>query len=198
MALLLDQQIDGANICCIGEKTPRNVHSFGPLSGLLPQAKFLHIIRDGRDVAVSAWFHNQRVQADASQREFERLSQFLPSAIQRWMSDISAARQFGQRQPNRLLEIRYEDLIDNFDVTMQPVLEFLGVFADVESLQRCRDAGSFKRLSSGRESGEEDSQSHFRKGVSGDWKNHFDDECRRYYSETAGEMSRALGYVDGL
>jgi hypothetical protein len=44
-----------------GDQTPDNVCHFPLLATMFPQAKFIHIVRDARDCAISAWFHKQRV-----------------------------------------------------------------------------------------------------------------------------------------
>ena len=34
------------------------------MQGRFPRAKFIHLVRDGRDCAVSGWFHNRRISPD--------------------------------------------------------------------------------------------------------------------------------------
>ena len=43
--------------CCWGEKSPRDIYWIGPILEAYPNAQFLHIFRDGRDVAVD-WLDN--------------------------------------------------------------------------------------------------------------------------------------------
>src|SRR5204863_5859043 len=38
-----------------GDKTPIYVTSMREIAGALPEARFIHVIRDGRDVALSRW-----------------------------------------------------------------------------------------------------------------------------------------------
>jgi len=59
-------------------------------------------------------------------------------------------------------------------------------------------SASFEKLSRGRERGQEDPSSFYRKGVAGDWKNHFSKEDRRVFKEEAGELLIRLGYEDDL
>ncbi|NND02659.1 MAG: sulfotransferase [Acidimicrobiia bacterium] len=54
---------------------------------------------------------------------------------------------------------------------------------------------SFEKLSGGRQKGEENKKDHLRKGVAGDWKNHFDDEALAYFNNVAGDLVELLGYA---
>jgi lipopolysaccharide transport system ATP-binding protein len=47
---------------------------------------------------------------------------------------------------------------------------------------------------SGRRRGEEDVASHERKGVAGDWKNHFTDKVAKAFKDRFGELLVATGY----
>ncbi len=53
---------------------------------------------------------------------------------------------------------------------------------------------SFKSLSKGRGKGEEDKQSHYRKGTEGDWVNHFSEEHKNVFKELYGDLLIKLGY----
>lgn len=53
---------------------------------------------------------------------------------------------------------------------------------------------SFKKLSGGRKSGEENTNSHYRKGKRGDWKNHFSDTHKQIFKEKYGDLLIKLGY----
>ena len=68
--LLRNVATDPKSILAIGDKTPAHSHHIPTLRSLFPEARFVHMLRDGRDVAVSAFHHQQRVlrklgQADA-------------------------------------------------------------------------------------------------------------------------------------
>lgn len=53
---------------------------------------------------------------------------------------------------------------------------------------------SFENLSGGREKGQEDTGSHYRKGVHGDWRNHLTPEHLGYFHERYGGLLERLGY----
>jgi hypothetical protein len=95
-------------------------------------------------------------------------------------------------------EVRYEDLLERPNEEVQRLLGFLGVDADERLVEHCVSSASFEKLSRGRERGQEDPSSFYRKGVAGDWKNHFTEEDRRVFKEEAGELLIRLGYEDDL
>lgn len=52
----------------------------------------------------------------------------------------------------------------------------------------------FSKISKGRKKGEEDVRSHYRKGVAGDWVNHFSQEHCRFFKEEYNDLLTKLGY----
>ena len=52
----------------------------------------------------------------------------------------------------------------------------------------------FSNYAGGRKEGEENVSSHYRKGVAGDWKNHFKPEHVERFKELYGELLLKLGY----
>jgi Sulfotransferase domain len=61
-------------------------------------------------------------------------------------------------------------------------------------VEHCVSSASFEKLSRGRERGQEDVTSFYRKGVAGDWKNFFTERDKQIYKEEAGELLIRLGY----
>ncbi len=53
---------------------------------------------------------------------------------------------------------------------------------------------SFLTLSGGRKPGQEDPNSHYRKGVPGDWREHFSPKVKSRFKESFGELPRLAGY----
>jgi hypothetical protein len=91
-----------------GDKTPAYVLAIDRLSALFPEAVFLHIIRDGRDVAMS--FVDGGWADDFGQ------------AILYWKLQVSRGRASGRRlAPGRYVEVRYEDLVADPAVALSDV-----------------------------------------------------------------------------
>ncbi len=55
-------------------------------------------------------------------------------------------------------------------------------------------ANSFSKLTKGREQGVEDVNSHYRKGLPGDWKNHFTDGHKLFFKKNYNDLLIKLGY----
>ncbi len=63
-----------------------------------------------------------------------------------------------------------------------------------KSIKRVIANNDFKQLAKGRKEGEEDSTSHYRKGISGDWKNYFTEKHKEEFKKQYGEGLIQLGY----
>jgi hypothetical protein len=94
------------------EKTPMHALHITELARLFPSARFVHVIRDGRDSAAS--FH----------RRWHRTPAIT---IHRWKTVVREARRQGMRVGDRYFELRYEDLTREPEVWMERVCTFLGL-----------------------------------------------------------------------
>jgi lipopolysaccharide transport system ATP-binding protein len=95
--------------------------------------------------------------------------------------------------------IRYEDLLARDLEILEPLLTRtcpLGVPAEQvrEAVLACR----FEALTGGRARGQEDVRAHERKGVAGDWRNHFTGRVTRAFKARFGELLVATGYEKDL
>ena len=197
VALIFDRWVEGAPVQCVGEKTPEHALCLPTLLEVFPAMRVIHVIRDGRDVAVSGWFHNLRQNEARFRARFADMPAYIKYLVQaHWVPYIRAAQAFGQLHAEQYLELRYEQLIDDPHEQTARMLAFLGVDESERSVSRCVEAGAFQALSTGRRPGQEDRGSFFRKGVAGDWRQHFDQRCVDAFEEHGGSMLRELGYVE--
>lgn len=115
-----------------GDKTPEYVLNMARLGRLLPEARFVHVIRDGRDVALSRtrW----RASRGADPRPVE-------SWARQWKRWIERARSQAPRLDGRYLEIRYEDLVLDVEPTLRRVCEFVELDWDQVMLSYHERAG---------------------------------------------------------
>ena len=97
-----------------GDKTPEYVEHMRRIEGALPEARFVHVIRDGRDVALSRtkW----RMKRVGRKPPVERLAK-------KWKKAITVARRQGKRV-DHYLEVRYEDLVGETEPALQRICEF--------------------------------------------------------------------------
>jgi hypothetical protein len=158
----------------VGDKTPDNVRHFPLLATMFPQAKFIHIVRDARDCAVSAWFHNKRISPEPFSKHFPSFHKFAGAFAKAWVLNVGLGAKFAAEQPERCLTIRYEDMSQDPLALFAQVCGFLGASTDPAVLQTCCAAADFASLSGGRSRGQEDRGSFFRQGLPGDWRSHFD------------------------
>ncbi|MEM6392561.1 MAG: sulfotransferase [Planctomycetota bacterium] len=183
-------------IVAIGEKTPDNAPHTAELLSDFPTGQVIHLIRDPRDVCVSGYFHNLREKGDAFKQRFPTLASYIPlMAAQKWKPYIEQARAGGVTAPDRFHELRYEALHTNAVETLADVLRFLGLDDDEATVKACLESASFGKLSGGRDRGDEDRGSFYRKGQVGDWQEHFDDACIEAFNACVGEFAASLGYA---
>ncbi len=194
----------------VGDKSPLlTPEVVREVAEIYPETRVVHIIRDGRDVAVSAAHHARnfgkaaRGARRAGQGEpwSDGRSAFAGNSLQRIAGDWgdSVGKTVGEG-PGLLgenyAEVRYEDLLERPEEELARLLVFLGADPGGGSVERCVRAASFERLSGGRNRGEEDPSSFFRKGVAGDWRGLFTEDDKRVFKEKAGGLLVRLGYED--
>lgn len=192
--LLLRADARGKPVLAIGEKTPGNLDAIDMLGNLIPGSKFIQVVRDPRDAAISAWHHNWRMNPPEVNKLAPTLAQFVKVFAERWAASVSLGLGFSAAHPDRYLDIRYGDLLAEPGPTLVRLCRFLGV-DDSESVVRgCVEAASFERLSGGRARGQENLGSFFRKGVTGDWTNYLDAETQAHVIEKAGALMARYGF----
>ena len=112
-----------------GDKTPIYVAHMRTIGGTLPEARFVHLIRDGRDVALS---RRRRGMGEGKP---------LADTARLWRRRIENARQQARRLRGRYLELRYEDLIADAEPELRRVCELIELDYDPAMLGYHRDAG---------------------------------------------------------
>lgn len=97
-----------------GEKTPRNAFWIDEIHALFPDARFIHIVRDGRDMAI-----------DISDSVLLPYSVY--SGANLWQRYVLAIRESMRRLPaSSFIEIRYEDLCADPEATIRKLCGFVG------------------------------------------------------------------------
>lgn len=114
-----------------GDKTPRYVEHIPFLAELFPDARFVHLVRDGRDVALS--YANVP---------------FGPKTVAKaaalWARRVRTGVSEGRRLGNsRYKEIRYEDLVDEPEETTRVLCAFIGIEFDPDMMEYTEKAPEF-------------------------------------------------------
>jgi len=178
-----------------GDKTPLYVRHMKLIQGLLPEARFVHIIRDGRDVALShrgLWFGPGSIE----------------EAARGWVLWIKEARS-QSRHLLHYLEIRYEDLVLDPEATLKRVSAFVALPWNPAMLeyhktaeQRMKELHRDLQVQGGAKTipaaGRQTIHSLTSKPPQHDrvyrWRSEIAETDRKHFESVAGEMLRELGY----
>lgn len=183
-------------IVWLGEKDPDHARFANIMFDAFPDASYIHIIRDGRDVAVSWWFHMVRFDPERTAHQFNNgLADTIVPSAKDWTSVIQMARREQKRTGVRYHELKYEDLVDDPEKEVKTVLEFLNLPPDPVLIKECVEKASFGKMSGGRKQGQEDKSSFFRKGIKGDWQNHMNNKQSTQFIDATGGLMQELGYT---
>jgi hypothetical protein len=118
-----------------GWKEPRSIYLVGFLARTLPGMRFIHVVRDGRDVAFSKNQNQPRKHGHAFLGSESPQPDAPPRAIELWSAVNTEAADLGERElGERYRRIRYEDLCADPEPVVAGVLDFLGLAGDPDEL----------------------------------------------------------------
>ncbi len=174
-----------------GDKTPQHVQYMLVLTKLFPDAKFIHIIRDGRDTALS--LVQMRKTAQPWGPRFIALAGYYWAWLV--LSGLIAQALLGA---NQCIEVRFEDLVLQPEEELKRLCSWAGLTYDARMLDYCQTemAQEFAR---------DGSASRRRIGKPPDktriqlWKNRMDLSDQKKILRQAGGLLAYLGYeIEGL
>ena len=175
-------------LLAVGEKTPDNLFNLGKLRFAYPESRFLNIVRDPRDGALSGFIRFRARLAKDLKRE-----DYVVEYARLWNQRIRDARRFFE-DGRPYYELTYENLLTNTEAQLTDVLGFLGVPVEAPSVAAALDASSFETLSGGRTRGDEDAASHYRRGQAGGWRDDLSERERSGVLNMAGDLMAEFGY----
>jgi hypothetical protein len=171
----------------VGNKTPAYVKGIPTLHAHWPAAKFIHLIRDGRDVCLSvlSWYHADRTAGRYSTWALDPVS----TTALWWKYKVGLGRQGGQLLGQDLYyEIHYESLVTHPAEECSKLCTFLGVPYDEAML----------RFHEGRTKSDPglDAKRAWRPITPGlrDWKTQMPTEGIERFEAVAGDLLDQLGY----
>lgn len=118
-----------------GDKTPSYMQRLDVLEHAFPDARYLHLIRDGRDAALSFLAMSRKPRFNPAR------PRSIGSFAAQWRHEVEGARRFGRDHgPGRYHEIRYEDLVADPRATLGEACDFLGLEFDAAMLDYHQEA----------------------------------------------------------
>ena len=194
---------------------PAVVHGHEIVEDAYPHC--IYVMRDGRDVMTSLYYHIRRLLLGGERRflpadqhsiyldgdDPEIVRQNFPRFLETQMHrTIGCKRSWGshvqsylQGQRPQVACLKYEDLIaGNADALATQLAKLDGNEPSVERAQFILDDYSFAKTS-GRKPNVEDKSSFMRKGIAGDWKNHFTREAGEVFDQHCGDALVSAGYA---
>jgi len=174
------------------EKTPHNVLFMVLLAEIFPNARFLHVVRDGRDVACSL------VRMDWGDPITKRKVAYvenIANAARYWRDVVTEVRRQA-RSPvlaGRVLEVRYEDLVLHTEATLRRILQFLDEPWDASILSYYTRDRSWEPA----EASTAQAQQPVTARSIGRWRNDMSLADRASFQMQAGKLLRQLGYAAG-
>lgn len=166
--------------CRWGDKTPGYVIDIDILWTLFPGCRIIHLVRDGRDVALSL-------------RNVSWGSRNILKTAADWRWKVMLGRKMGRMIPDNYLEVHYEDLVSDPVTSLQRICAFIGD-TDFEPgmLHYHETAGSEMPASSLR--WHASSISAPDTGKVQQWQQHLSVEDQVLFEEVAGDALALFGY----
>lgn len=165
-----------------GEKTPSFVLHIPLLAHVFPESRFIHIVRDGRDVALSYR------QGGWGPKDVEEAAIY-------WKRFVERGRRDGLKLgPERYLEIRYEDLIDDPENHVHTICRFIDLDFDDQMLRYFENGdvvpeGLRPHLARGHQNLKKPPTKGMR-----DWRREMSRKDAAVFEALAGDLLAKLGY----
>ncbi len=160
--------------------------------------KFLVTFRDLRDVAVSHVFYVKRTTYHPQHTVYKNLDikqsleLFAKTLLPEYVQWVNSWSRFAGDPLCYML--RYEDLRADTFKFVKEVTGHFSMSVSEKEIQQVIDNNSFEKLSGGKVQGENNTGNFFRKGVQGDWKNHFDESLIDLYNTQLSGFNAQYGY----
>jgi Sulfotransferase family len=184
MRIVMDGVARQQNVDRWIDSTPTNVPHMLRISRDFPDAQFVHIIRDARDVALSL-----------DKRHWSRplpwdKKRSLLAAGLYWEWIVRKGRKNGSQLGARYIEVRYEDLVERPEPALRQIGTFLQHDLDYARIQQTSVGSVKKPLTSFKE---DLSEGHFT--PVGRWKDKFPADQLAEFEQLIGRYLQEMGYA---
>jgi len=152
-------------------------------------AKYVHCMRDGRDVVVSKFFYEKDflVKNGLAQPDDEQFDDFLERTVIEWKKYVLAWKS------ENTVVCKYEDLLTDTKNTLMTMLEQLNINGDHTRIAFAIENNSKQNMRD--KLGRRHAYNTFvRKGIAGDWRNYFSRCNKEQFKRVAGDLLIEMGY----
>jgi len=170
-------------------KTPDDIKHLEFLRGLYPDAKFIHIHRDGRDVACSTFAQKGKAFGD----ELEGFGDLtIANALRRWVKWDRKVRTTFSGASSNYLNISYESLVHKSQRVLSLVTDFIGVPFEQSMIDYARQDHEYPEWEAG--STDVSRKTAIDAGSIGQWRRGIPQQAWPLVDAEFGEYLEALGY----
>ncbi|XP_041648833.1 sulfotransferase 2B1-like [Cheilinus undulatus] len=150
------------------------------------KAKVIYVMRNPKDALVSSYFYHQMAGFLPDPGTFDEfITKFLEGRVMfgKWTDHVKSWRQ--TELGDRIMYITYEEMVQDLPAALRRMSDFLGRDLSEETIKKISEHCSFQSMKQNNMSNfslvpkvymDQDKSPFFRKGVVGDWRNHFNSE----------------------
>ncbi|XP_068999392.1 sulfotransferase family 2, cytosolic sulfotransferase 3 isoform X2 [Embiotoca jacksoni] len=157
-----------------------------PPSFCTSKAKVINVMRNPKDLMVSSYYFHQMASFLEDPGTFDEfMDKFLEGKVLfgKWTDHVKSWKH--SELGDRITYITYEEMVQDLPAALRHISDFLGRNLSEEVIQKIAEHCSFKTMKANNMSNfslvpkvymDNDKSHFFRKGITGDWKNHFSTE----------------------
>ena len=157
-----------------GDKTPYYILHLDTLLEMFPNAQVIHLIRDGRDCALSML-----------NRKWDLQIFNIYHAAYIWNRYVTAGKDFGTKNPDQYFEIKYEDILNQPELSLEKLCDFLSIKFDQSVINFRKSDGSGRTPLLTKP---------LQKSNQARWKSSMSEKQLEVFESLAGPMLESCGY----
>ncbi|HAA92710.1 MAG: hypothetical protein CMM48_15775 [Rhodospirillaceae bacterium] len=179
----------------LGDDTPETIYVSDFCRAAFPEARFILVLRDGRDAMAASWYAECQKQPELTLQLCPSVEAYAPAYAKAWCYVIETATSFGTEYPKYFHILRYEDLVTSPVETVRTALEFLGESLSPSDIENAFDDYGLRR--------EEDKwcrpvpedKNWAKLGEVGYWRENLSADAVAAFNEVAGGPLSKMGYA---
>jgi hypothetical protein len=173
----------------------------------------IYIVRDPRDIIISASKYYNKSHNETKENMFNQhmdlINKYNDKPISTFLGSWSDHYNSWTKNTKNILLLKYEDLINNKEVEIRKILNFINRFAelsvDENKIKNCIETSSFKNMKIMENKGlfKENSKdlngnliTFFNNGKNGNWRNQLEEKIVKEIENNFQKEMKELGYID--